>query len=463
MEINKAVKDKLKIVFTTYIMVGLITHGIALFNKISFHDDTMETLLGASYTSGRWSIYIIDELRGFLFGTKFVSSPCFNGCVTLILFAFVTYILIEAFHISNRISLILISALLSSFPYFATLFAYMFTAWVYGVCFMIAAVACYFLCNKHNRTTFIIGTVALAFSVGIYQAVIPFILSFFVIHEIIKLDYIEKSTWGDFFKDVLYYAGNCFAFMSLYVLIEQWFLWKFEVSLTNYQGIGEVGNISMKAYLYRILVAYKRFFQPIRFTGGDVFPGRIYYLYFGVILAAEIGTLSLLKRNYHKSKTVFIQILLCVLLMPMTINFVFVMCDEKVTIIHVLMQYAQIFIFIWILYLLERGYFFTIKYQNKCIFKNLTFVLLGSIVIGQSRFDNSVYIKNQYLQNQAICYFTTLITRIQSVQNYKEDYPIIFLNSKNKSTKLTFEIPGGGVICIFIQEMKARLLMTIDG
>jgi len=107
-EINKAVKDKLKIVFTTYIMVGLITHGIALFNKISFHDDTMETLLGASYTSGRWSIYIIDELRGFLFGTKFVSSPCFNGCVTLILFAFVTYILIEAFHISNRISLILI-------------------------------------------------------------------------------------------------------------------------------------------------------------------------------------------------------------------------------------------------------------------------------------------------------------------------------------------------------------------
>ena len=177
---------------------------------------------------------------------------------------------------------------------------------------------------------------------------------------------------------------------------------------------------------------------------------------------AEIGRLSLLKRNYHKSKTVFIQILLCVLLMPMTINFVFVMCDEKVTIIHVLMQYAQIFIFIWILYLLERGYFFTIKYQNKCIFKNLTFVLLGSIVIGQSRFDNSVYIKNQYLQNQAICYFTTLITRIQSVQNYKEDYPIIFLNSKNKSTKLTFEIPGG-VICIFIQEMKARLLMTIDG
>lgn len=442
-KISKNDIERLKIILMVYSVAGVITHGIALFNKISFHDDTIETSLGATYSSGRWAIYILDKIRGLLFKTRFVSAPPFNGIVTLFLFACVTLLLIKTFHILDKKNIIIVSALSVTFPYFSTLFGYMYTSWAYGLCFLIATIACYFICVRSSLFSYIIWIGALAFSVGIYQAVIPFIVTFFLMFEIVKLDYKEKNTWEDFFKDISYYIYTCIFFMGIYFSIEKFFLWRFNVSLTNYQGISDINNTSLTSYVSRLIIAYKRFFQPIRFTGGDVYPGNLYYYYLFIIGFILIGIIVSLRKSYYKGRETFIQVLICILLMPITINFIFVMCDENITIIHVLMQYAQIFTFLWCIYLMERGYLSICKYKKIDIFRNMVFILMILMIVGQSRFDNSVYVKAQYLQNQAISYFTTLITRIQSIEGYCEDYPIIFLNGMDKSKELLFEIPGG--------------------
>jgi hypothetical protein len=47
------------------------------------------------------------------------------------------------------------------------------------------------------------------------------------------------------------------------------------------------------------------------------------------------------------------------------------------------------------------------------------------------RLDNKCYLKASYAQMDAISYATTLITEIKSVDGYKSDMPVAFINSGN--------------------------------
>ena len=48
------------------------------------------------------------------------------------------------------------------------------------------------------------------------------------------------------------------------------------------------------------------------------------------------------------------------------------------------------------------------------------------------RYDSGCYMDAEIKQKQAIVYFNSLISRIQSIDDYKDDYPVVFVNEAEK-------------------------------
>ena len=79
------IERKYILVFISSFAFGMLSHGLALFNKFSVHDDIASMYyLGAGFTSGRWMLGLIAELEYFLWGNGPLSMPLFNGVLSIL-------------------------------------------------------------------------------------------------------------------------------------------------------------------------------------------------------------------------------------------------------------------------------------------------------------------------------------------------------------------------------------------
>ena len=98
------------------------------------------------------------------------------------------------------------------------------------------------------------------------------------------------------------------------------------------------------------------------------------------------------------------------------------------------MVYATLFPFIffaWLVYNTE----FNKEFWGKSL-SVLTATILTLIVIMFSRVDNRCYLKATYCQQEAISYFTTLITHIKSTEGFKDDMKIALVNEGKISDEM---------------------------
>lgn len=102
---------------------------------------------------------------------------------------------------------------------------------------------------------------------------------------------------------------------------------------------------------------------------------------------------------------------------------------------HSLMVYAKVFPFILFSWLTEKYGFRQGHFQKTVSLVTVSIMLLS---LGMyCRIDNKCYLRATFAQQNAISYFTTLITQIKSTENYKDEMPVTFINAKAKSD-LTF-------------------------
>lgn len=59
--------------------------------------------------------------------------------------------------------------------------------------------------------------------------------------------------------------------------------------------------------------------------------------------------------------------------------------------------------------------------------------LMGMLILLYCRVDNKCYLKATYSQQEAISYFTMLVTKIKSTAGYMDTYPITFVDADSKS------------------------------
>lgn len=413
------------------ILWGLFAHGFIMTNKISFHDDIYSAYyLGGTYGMGRFVLGVINKTFSILGGNY--SLPWFNGVCTLILIGIAAYLLITMFQIEKTTSRFVLTGIMTTIPVITCLFGYMFTSFPYmiGMLLSVIAVDCWSKAfenaNTDKRKNIIFmaaGVICLCLATGVYQPYFAFGLC--ILGMKIYVDLLENRITEPkaFLTRSVSTVIGCVISLVCYLLFNQFFLKLVHKTMYEYAGVQNMGVVSIKQYGLRILRAYKEFFLPTENANYSVYPMLMRYFYllfmihFMILLGIQI--VRTMKSNRIKA----FEMLLISLLFPMLINFIFVLADPEQ--IYAMNLYGQVLLFLLYIWLLEK----TVTIQKV---KTASLVALLFVNLWYVRYDNICYLKANMLQQRAISYFNTLITRIQSVEGYDDELPVAFINPNEK-------------------------------
>ena len=434
--------NQIKMCFASCFAWGFLAHGMVFLNKYSYHDDAYLFGVGATYVSGRWFLGVLDRVMKVVWGGSHYSIPLFSGVFTILCLALSACFLFTLFDIRDNSLIIGVSGVITTFPMLAGLMGYMFTAPYYSFALLIIVFGAYLYCKKTTWWSFLISAVIVCCGTGIYQAFFPVATTILLLDFIRRLGSQNTYEWGDFVVEGLSRIALCISALMLYFMCTRFSLVWHHVSLTDYQGINQMGKEGINTYLQRIIYTYKYFFDPklLNYGSNDtMFPLHVRYMFYLVLIATCILSIRKIAVMTKLRKKGAVQLFLAMVLLPLSINLIFVMSDPHS--VHALMVYTQVFLFVYFAWLAEDASLHQVV--RKLIKKPnyWTAILLCVISVMYARYDNIVYLKAAFVQQEAISYFTTLTTQIKSTAGYRDEYPVVFINEQNISDKTLPKVP----------------------
>lgn len=240
--------------FLTYLwhLVSFLVNGDSILN---FHSPQNTIHLGRcflTYACGISSFYDLPTVNGLL-GISYVAL-C-SVCVT------------ELFCLRKKLSVVLTSALLVTFPSVASTFAYNYTADGYLLAMLFAALAVLLTCRF--RYGFLAGAVLLCFSYGSYQAYLAFALMLILVYSIWRLLFLNGSC-----RDLLLLWGKLLlmgaAGSAAYLVCLRLMLRLQGKTLSSYQGVSGLSSLQLSRLpesAFSCLRYFKHFFLgDLRFS-----------------------------------------------------------------------------------------------------------------------------------------------------------------------------------------------------
>ncbi len=410
-----------RITLLSTLLFGLFCHGTGLFNKLSHQDDIANLFgFGATITSGRWMLHLLSWLEGLLFGTGNTSLPLYNGLVSILCVGAVCVLLVDLFKIQNHVYCMLLGCVMISFPVITALFSYMFTSHPYMIGLLLMTICAYLICHETPWWLKVFAVMSGGASLGIYQAFLSELLAIFLIDDILKLT--KREGISHFLQQIGTQVICLAGILLIYYSANWFFLNRFNLTLTSYQGIDRMGMMSLSTFLERCGKAYSVFFSPVRNVAEDMYPGSLYYIYYLLLGANGLLAVCQIIRFGRESrmKAVFLTILF--LLIPLGCNFIYVMSEE----IHGLMVYGQVMQVVLLIVQLDE--LERCSFRGRQMLSLAVFLTLTMMCLMYARFDNQCYLKDTLQQQEAMSYYTTLITQIKSQKGYRPDMEICFVN-----------------------------------
>lgn len=274
-QLKAKIKPEWKTAFFSAFLIGFFTYlwhlGSFLVNGDSihnFHSDQNTIHLGRcflTYTCGISSFYDL---------------PAVNGLLGILYVALCSVVIVELFQIKKKLSIVLASGLLITFPSVASTFAYNFTADGYLLAMLFGALAVLLTCRY--RFGLLAGALLLCFSYGSYQAYIAFTVMMIIVWIIWQLLFVNKAL-----KDIILTIGRLLAMGVLgsfaYVASLNLLLLAQGKELSSYQGISGFTQFSL-AKIKTAVLSCLRYFK--HFFLGDLTPSL--YTVLNILLALLI-------------------------------------------------------------------------------------------------------------------------------------------------------------------------------
>ena len=431
----KKIELRYKITFLSTFLWGFWAHGMMFFNKYSLFDDSCSVFnhLGTTYTSGRWMLGVFRELENLLYEGYYYSLPLFYGVMSILTIVIINIFLIKLMEIRNLFSCMILSGIMITFPTICSLFGYMFTSMYYVWGFGLAIIGGYIVCYYSKWYLYLLGVLLMACSVGVYQSNTSIYISLIVVY-LIKEVYDTKYTIKRFLTKCVYYMGAVILSVVLYFLINKVFLTVLHLSLSDYMGISNMGNDGILVYLQRILYAYRIFFFPSVYNRGDIvyFLNSI-HLYRAILLFIFIFTGIILLKKFRENIVQALQIGVAVLFLPLGINFSYIITVPQS--VYTLMIYSQVILYLYLIWLIE---YVNVKIKKKYILQSIALLCTLALVFVFGKIANMCYLVADIKQQRTISYFTSLVADIKATDDYKDEYPVVFINGDNKKD-LSFE------------------------
>ena len=258
-------------------LIGMLIHLPVMLSDFPNHDGLSSMYFDQNMiTSGRWFLTVA---CGF---SSYFTVPWVIGLLGMGLLGLTAMALAELLELKSDAAIILCGGILVAFPALASTFAYVFTLDGYMMA-MLLAVLSVLLTKKYSKG-FLAGALCLAFSMGIYQAYLPFAILLCIYQVLLlfadgapqdgknsKRKISEEKLWR---KKVLSKIGSYFLMgvlgAVLYYVILRVLLLIQGKELASYQGIGEAGVSGGEGLISGIKSIYRDF---VAFTckGGILF------------------------------------------------------------------------------------------------------------------------------------------------------------------------------------------------
>lgn len=426
------IKDKrISLITLCCIGWGILAHGMAIFNKYSYHDDVpWFNGVGETYGLGRWFLGFSGKMIEWLFDSHNYSMPVFNGVLTIASIGTMVYIMCKKLDINSDILIVSLCGVMICFPSVINIFGFVFTAGYYYISALMSVVGAYIFYKFKSIPSIIICAFLMALSTGIYQSNIAISL---IVMLIFMLDEVAGSDMD--WKQYMILTGKnaviCICFMAEYFVLNRVFLTLNHQEMYDYKGVNSFGATDIRGYLLRVVTAYKRFIKPVDYinynnASANMFPFNIRYLHMILVFLVVILIAFWLKDIPGMAKKV--QIGLLVIISPLFSYFIYVMVAEEDA--HGGMAYGEAFMFVLAVFVIEK-----MREKNRYtqIISRVCVALIFAIGIMMARYANVCYLKAEIMQNEAINYYNRLIVRIQSTDGYSEDTPVVYVGGRSKN------------------------------
>jgi len=420
----RKISPQMRFAFFSALICGLLAHGMALFNKLSWHDDLYYLFdVGATVSSGRWTLHLLYWLENLFFLDGHFSMPLFNGCIAIACIGAAAGLLVNLFRIRSKILSAALGCLMVTFPVITGLFTYVFTIHYYMAAMMLMVSAAYLLCRDTPWWVKIIAVFLGSAALGIYQAFLPLIPGIILLHGLMELSE-GKTAPGQFWKGILLRVLCTGGMLVLYFIANKLFQIRLGLVDITYPGMEGADSLSPAGYLARIGRAYREFFLPVQRVSTDMYPLRVHTMYQLMLLGDLILSVRLLIRIAKTRRANVLPFVLFLFLIPLAGNFIFVMADQ----VHGLMTYGQIIQMVLFIWLTDR-----LEVRPPNMRKLLSFASAAVLAVTgllYIRLANQCYLKINFEQQEAISFFTALVTQIKSSEDYQASRPVLFVNEK---------------------------------
>ena len=417
-------------VFVFSIIFGFITHGFMILNKLPNSDDIVNLVSeNDMLKSGRWFLKYASSISGD------ISIPWVIGTISIVVISIVACIIIDILDITDIRYKVLLIMFMQTFEAVGATFIYMFTADAYLFSMLLAVMGV--LCVKNNR--YIIGIMCMTFSLGIYQAYIAFSMGLFAL-LIFKYCMDNSKSVKEIIKDGLSYIMSVGTSLILYYVILKFLLYINDVTLLEYQGIGDVDPISLiLSIVYRAqraVIGFVKYFIVTQIR-------REEYLLMGlhvgaIALAGYQFVYVIIKDKVYKQISRFSITILSVGMMPICFAGIYLFTDNS-THIHSLMIYSMVLLFIAIILVLQ-------KYDNKKYYSKVSGKLIWSSIIilvltvyQQYLFTNQTYFLQHLNYESTYAHATSIMSRMSNKDGFNEKMPIYIVGTIDKNRLYTQE------------------------
>lgn len=444
---KKLNKKEYYIPFIAAVVIGLLTHMFMFVNKFPNSDAMTNFYFDQNMvTSGRWFLTVVCGI------SSYYDLNWIIGILSVFYLGIASVFISEFFEVRSMVGRVGISALLVTFPAVTATFAYLYTADGYMLAFLLSILAAYV--TKRYKWGFIPGAVLLALAIGSYQAYLAatvLLCLLFLIRMCLtnaKLKEIWAKAWRFLCMGI---SGGVLYYVCLKICLSLQ-----GKELDSYQGISEMGKVSIQTLPHMFYDAYYDFAAFA--VKGNIFISNGFSLVCVVLLIMVVCATALfcyLKTGAYKKWYNTLLILAFVALLPFGTNIIFFMSSEVT--FHLLMRMQWIIYPIYAVVLLDiwSNSDFGYKESDETMHKrhgkkyNLPLILscVGTLTIFGLAYqfllmDNIAYFNMNERYEKTYAYCLRLIDRIEQTPGYEPGMPIAMIGVVDESKYPITDITG---------------------
>ncbi|MCR4895706.1 MAG: glucosyltransferase domain-containing protein [Lachnospiraceae bacterium] len=424
-------------------VIGLLVHLPAMLSDIPNHDGLSSMYFDQNMiTSGRWFLMIACG------ASSYFTVPWVIGLLGLLYLALAAGVLADLLQLRSVRAGILTGGLLVAFPALASTFAYVFTLDGY-MCGLLLAV-CAVRLTSAGKWGPLWGALCLAFSMGIYQAYLPFaiVLSIYVVLRAFGDASVSDESVGNGTGPVRVLVNHLIMGVSgfaLYYVILRIFLLIQGKELDTYQGIDRLGEGAADATFLRAIPHVYTDFVKYPLSGGSLIPNAFAGIGLAMLLVAAAMTFfgRLRKGGWLKKPLFYVLFFLTLAALPPALNGILLITPSVNY--HLIMRYAWVLIPLLALAYADQAGDFREKTAGILFPAVLT---AGAVLIFcYGLADNIGYANLQKKYEKTYGYCLRLLDRIEQTEGYYRGMPVAIIgvvgDESYPETDLTGKVTDG--------------------